>query len=141
MPKESASWRPGKERVYGPDDESVTLFNDRLRTEVTLYTYPAHNDADREFRDVMQAMSRTCTEGLMMSTTQGDVRIGGCVQRLPGDALVLEQALVFQRGKWVHKARISFLAAVMGDAYDAAMAVVSTAFAPCPGDRTRTDER
>jgi hypothetical protein len=69
----------------------------------------------------------------MMSMTQGDVRIGGCIQRLPGDALVLEQALVFQRGKWVHKARISFLAAVMGEAYGAAMAVVSTAFAPCPG--------
>ena len=137
MPKDSASWRLGKEHVYAPDDESVTLFNDRLSTEVTLYTYPARNDTDREFRDVMQAMSLTCREGPMMSTTQGDVRIGGCVQRLPGDALVLEQALVFQRGKWVHKARISFLAAVMGDAYNAAMAVVSTAFAPCPGDRTR----
>jgi hypothetical protein len=133
MPKDSASWRLGKEYVYGPDDESVTLFNDRLRTEVTLYTYPAHNDVDREFREVMQVMSRTCTEGPVMSTTQGDLRLGACVQRFPGDALVLEQALVFQRGKWVHKARISFLAAVMGDAYTAAMAVVSTAFAPCTG--------
>jgi hypothetical protein len=102
-----------------------------LTTEVTLYTYPAHNDADQEFREVMAAMSRTCSEGPMMSTTQGEVRIGGCVQRLPG-ALVLEQALVFQRGKWVHKARISFIAAVMDDAYNAAMALVSTAFTPCP---------
>jgi hypothetical protein len=137
MPKDSASWRPGKELVYAPDDESVTLFNDRLLTEVTLYTYPARNDIDQEFRDVMQVMSRkTCTEAPMMSTTQGDVRIGGCVRRLRGDALLLEQALVFQRGKWVHKARITFVAGMMADAYTAAMALVSTAFAPCPGDRT-----
>jgi hypothetical protein len=135
MPKETASWRPGKERVYAPDDESVTLFNDRLRTEVTLNTYPGQNDVDSEFREVMQAMSRTCTEGPMMTTTQRDVRIGGCVHRFPGDMLVLEQALLFRRGKWSHKARISFPAAVMGDAYGAAMALIGMAFKPCPGDR------
>jgi hypothetical protein len=131
MPKDSASWELGKEQVYGPDDESVTLWNDKLKTEVTLYTYPATQPLDAEFGEVMRAMGGTCSEGPMMSTTQGDVHFGGCVRRLDGDVLLLEQVVLFQRGKWLHKARITLLARALGDAYDAAMGVVSQAFAPC----------
>ncbi len=134
MPKESASWELAGEQTYAPADESVSLFNEQLKTKVTLYTYPATRALDAEFDEAMQAMGQSCTEGPMMSTAQGDTHFGGCVRRLEDGFLLLEQVVLFQRGEWLHKARITFAAVQMGEAYDAAMGMVSQAFASCPDD-------
>ena len=132
MPKGSASWELAAEQTYGPDDESVTVVSEPLRTKVTLYTYPATRAIDAEFDDVMQAMGQSCTEGPMLSTVQGNAHFGGCVRRLDDGVLLLEQVVLFQRGPWLHKARITFAATQMTNAYDGAMSVVSQAFATCP---------
>ena len=131
MPKESGGFRVANERVYGPGDESVTLWDEKQKTEVTMYTYPATRALDAEFDDVLASMAQTCTEGPMVSAVQGDTHFGACVRRLEGDLLLIEQAVLFQRAKWLHKARITFAAPALGDSQDAAMSLLSQAFAPC----------
>lgn len=131
MPEGSKSWRVTNTRVYGPDDESVSLWNDQLKILVTLFTYPARHPVGPEFDDVMRQMSGTCTEGPVMTTNVGDVHVGGCVRRLKNNALLLEQAVLFQHDKWFHEARITFAAAGARDAYTPAMSLFSESFAPC----------
>lgn len=132
MPKGSQSWKLADQRQYAANDESVSLSNESLGIHVTLYTYPARGALDAEFESVMSDMSRTCTEGPMMTTKTGGAHVGGCVQRLPSGLLLLEQAVLFERGKWLHKARITFAAEATHAAYTPAMSVVSSAFGPCP---------
>ena len=96
-----------------------------------MYTYPATRALDAEFDDVLASMAQTCTEGPMVSAVQGDTHFGACVRRLEGDLLLIEQAVLFQRAKWLHKARITFAAPALGDSQDAAMSLLSQAFAPC----------
>jgi hypothetical protein len=132
MPKGSASWQLSHEQVYGPGDESVSLWNEQLQTLITLYTYPAQGDLEGAFGGVMNEMgSRTCTEGPMMSTDQDGTHIGGCVRRKDG-FLLLEQAMLFQRGEWLHKARITIPEPALDAAYSPAMSVVRQSFAACP---------
>lgn len=132
MPKGSASWELAKEHTYGPDDESVTMWNEKLKSQLTLYTYPAAQALDAEFDAVLGEMSRSCTEGPVLSAKTGDTHVGGCARRLEGDVLLLEQVVLFQRGKWLHKARITFAAAQADAAYSPTMSVVSQSFEACP---------
>jgi hypothetical protein len=130
MPKGSKSWQVTDQRTYGRDDESVSLWNESVRTQVTLYTYPAQQPLEKEFEGVMSDMSRTCTEGPLMTTKLGETHVGGCVRRLD-EGLLLEQAVLMRRGTWLHKARITFAAAGTSAAYTPAMSLVSQAFAAC----------
>jgi hypothetical protein len=134
MPKGSKSWELAQERTYARDDESVSVWNDALKTNLTLYTYPATRVLAAEFESVMGDMSQTCTDGPVMTTTIGDARVGGCVTRLESGVLLIEQAVLFQRGKWLHKARITSPAAAAEAAYSPSMSVVSQAFVACAAD-------
>ena len=131
LPKGSASWKLNDERVYGPDDESVSLLNEDIGTLVTLYTYPARDAFDVEFQEVVAEISHTCTENPVMTSEQGGTHFVACVRRMDG-VLLVEQALMFQRDKWLHKARITFPDVASQQAYTPVMSVVSQAFAPCP---------
>ena len=132
MPKGSAGWELTKEHTYGPDDESVSHFNDELKTLVTLYTYPAQQELDAEFEAVQRDLSGTCTEGPMMSTVVKEAHFVGCVNRLEDGLLLLEQAVLVQRDKWLYKTRITFPEPVLDAAYQPAMSFARLGFSPCP---------
>jgi hypothetical protein len=133
MPKGSAGWELAKENVYGPDDESVSLFNDGLKTLVTLYTYPARQDIDAEFEAVQHDIAGTCTEGPMMTTVVNDAHFVGCVHRLESGVLLLEQAVLVQRDKWLYKTRVTFPEPALDAAYQPAMSLSGLSFKPCAG--------
>lgn len=137
MPTGSRSWQSGKAQTYGPDDESVTLMHEPLQILVTLYTYPATKPLQPEFEGVVSTMaSKTCTEGPVMSSKIGEAHVGACPHRIDNGVVLLEQVVLLQRGKWFHKARITFAGPATAAAYTPAMSVVSQAFAACPAGAT-----
>jgi hypothetical protein len=129
LPKDAPGWELVNEKTYGPGDESVSLWNEKLGAKVTLFTYPAQAALEPAFDSVLEQMAKTCTEGPVMSTKMSPGKIGGCIQRLKEGPLLLEQALLFKNGPWLHKARITYPAG--SDAYSAVMSVVARAFKPC----------
>lgn len=131
-PTGSAHWVLQGEKTYGPDDESVTLFNEELATLMTLYTYPARGDIDAEFESVKRDIAGTCTEGPMMSTTLGETRYAACVQRLEDGLLLLEQAHLTQNDRWLNKVRITFPAAAAVKVHGSVVAFAGKSFKACP---------
>jgi hypothetical protein len=135
MPKGSPSWQLTNEREYGPNDESVSLWSDRARAQVTLYTYPAGPPVKAAFDEALSQMaSQTCSEGPVISNESGGTWRGACVSRREDGTLLLEQVMVKQQGQWLNKARVTFAAATLQSSHPQVMALFRAAFVPCPKD-------
>jgi hypothetical protein len=119
-------------RTYAPDDESVSLLNRDLGTLITLYTYPARGTAQQDFEQSFGEMGGTCGPGQAISTVAGGEYLGACTHTMPPGVAVIEQVWLVHRGRWSHKARFTFVAQALGQAWGPAMTVLRTAFAPCP---------
>jgi hypothetical protein len=131
MPTGSKSWQLRVERVFGPDDEGVSLWNDQLKTLVSLFTYPAQAEVDPEMEQVVKEMGSTCTEGPLISTTSGETRFAACVKRMEDDFLLIEQVSLVKRDKWLHKVRVTFPSPILTQAYAPTMAFTGLAFQAC----------
>jgi hypothetical protein len=68
----------------------------------------------------------------MMSTVVKEAHFVGCVHRLDEGILLLEQAVLVQRDKWLYKTRITFPEPVLDAAYQPAMSFARLGFSPCP---------
>jgi hypothetical protein len=136
MPRALGPFTPRREQVYGPDDASVSLWNEQTQTLVTLYTYPARGPTDAEFAGVMRDMAKTCGGKHMVSSHVADPRfperglVAACGHRVQG-TMALEQALLFRRGPWFHKARVTYVQSTLERAYAPSMTLVQAAFNRC----------
>jgi hypothetical protein len=131
MPTGSQSWKLRIERVFGPNDEGVSLWNEELKTLVSLFTYPAQQDIDNEMKLVERDMAGTCTEGPMLGSVAGERHFASCVKRLDNDVLLVEQVVLTKRDQWLYKVRITFPEPLLMQAYGPTMAFSEQAFAPC----------
>ena len=136
MPTQVGSFIFKYHKKYGPTDESVTLWSDKLQTQITLYTFPATKSSEEEFETSFTDMHRNCSgKGLITSIEDArfeqPVQIGGCIHHLRQDVTLFEQVVLFRRGGWFHKARISTLDEFLGMAYSPTMDVIQQAFNPC----------
>lgn len=131
MPTGSKNWQLRVEKVFGPDDEGVSLWNEQLKTLVSLFTYPAQAELDPEMEQVVKEMSGTCTEGPLISTTSGQTRLAACIKRLEDDFLLVEQVSLVKRDKWLYKARVTFPTPVLMQAYAPTMSFAGLAFPAC----------
>ncbi len=59
------------------------------------------------------------------------VHIGGCILNLRQNVTLFEQVILFRRGGWFHKVRISTLDKYLGKAYSPIMDVIQQAFNSC----------
>lgn len=136
MPKQIGSFIFKYHKKYGPGDESVTLWSDKVKTRITLFTFPATKSADEEFKKSLTDMQRSCrgegsSTSIKDSRYEQPIQIGGCIHPLKQDVILFEQIILFRRGDWFHKARISTLSEVLGMAYSPTMDVIQQAFNPC----------
>ena len=131
MPTGSKNWQLRVEKVFGPDDEGVSLWNDQLKTLVSLFTYPAQADVDAEMKQVVKDMSGTCTEGPLISTTTGETRFAACIKRLEDDFLLVEQVSLVKQDKWLYKVRVTFPSPILRQAYSPTMSFAGLAFQAC----------
>ncbi|HEX2875273.1 MAG TPA: hypothetical protein VHP33_28675 [Polyangiaceae bacterium] len=131
MPTGSKNWQLRVEKVFGPDDEGVSLWNDQLKTLVSLFTYPAQAEVDAEMEQVVKEMTGTCTEGPLISTTSGETRYAACLKRMEDDFLLVEQVSLVKRDKWLYKVRATFPSPVLMQVYAPTMAFVGQAFQAC----------
>jgi hypothetical protein len=134
MPTGSQSWQLRHERVFGPDDEGVSLWNEKFKTLVSLFTYPAGGDVDSEMKLVEREMAGSCSEGPMLSTVSGERHFAGCVKRLAEDFLLVEQVMLIKREQWLYKVRITFPEPLLLQVYGPTMAFSAQAFATCAKD-------
>lgn len=131
MPTGSKNWQLRVEKVFGPDDEGVSLWNDQLQTLVSLFTYPAQAEVDPEMEQVVKEMTGTCTEGPIISTTNGETRFAACIKRIEDDFLLVEQVSLVKKDKWLYKVRVTFPAPVLMQVYAPTMAFAGLAFQAC----------
>jgi hypothetical protein len=142
FPLDSGSFSAKHHEVYGPGDESVTLWSDELGTLVTLYTYPAQGTVEQDFGSAFRDMQRTCGGRLGASSTLGKRPIGACAHASEGGFQLIEQVLVFHEGSWSHKARFTYPEPLLDRAYSPSMALVNAAFRPCAqGEQLRAWEQ
>lgn len=134
MPTGSQSWKLRVERVFGPNDEGVSIWNEELKTLVSLFTYPARQDIESEMKLVTSDMARTCSEGPMLGTVTGDRHFAACVKRLENDVLLVEQVTLIKRAQWLYKVRITFPEPFLMRSYGPTMAFSDQAFAACAKD-------
>jgi hypothetical protein len=132
MPNGSQSWQLRLEKVFGPNDEGVSLWNDEFKTLVSLFTYPAEQDIESEMKLVERDMAGTCTDGPMLGTVVEGRHFAACVKRLDNDVLLVEQVMLTKRDQWLYKVRITFPEALLMQVYGPTMAFSDQAFAACP---------
>jgi len=131
MPLGSAHWTLRLEKVFGPDDEGVSVWNDEFKTLVSMFTYPAQADVDAEMDQVVKEMGGTCTEGPMLGTTVGETRYAACIKRMEDDFLLVEEVSLIKRDKWLHKVRGTYPSPALMQAYGPTRAFTAQAFEPC----------
>jgi hypothetical protein len=131
MPTGSKNWQLRVEKAFGPDDEGVSLWNDQLKTLVSMFTYPAQAEVDPEMEQVVKEMTGTCTEGPLISTTSGETRLAACIKRMEDDFLLVEQVSLVKQGKWLYKVRVTFPGPILMKVYAPTMAFAGLAFQPC----------
>jgi len=131
MPTGSPSWQLRLERVFAPNDEGVSLWNEDFKTLVSLFTYPAQQDIESEMKLVERDMAGTCTESPLVSTVVGERHFAACVKRLENDFLLVEQVVLTKREQWLYKVRITFPEPLLMQVYGPTMAFSDQAFMPC----------
>jgi hypothetical protein len=131
MPTASPSWQLRLEKVFGPNDEGVSLWNEDFKTLVSLFTYPAEQDVESEMKLVVRDMAGTCTETPLVSTVVGERHLAGCVKRLDNDFLLVEEVVLIKREQWLYKVRVTFPEPLLMQVYGPTMAFSDQAFGAC----------
>lgn len=116
------------------DDRGVSMFDKDDRVILSLFTYPAGRSLEQEVQSVTASMCKGATGAMQMEI--GDPRFAerGVVFACAHTTNIgptIEQAVVFNEGKWFYEIRFTFLEGALSTQYERAMAAAQAAFRAC----------
>ena len=117
------------------EDRGVSLFDRADRVVLSLFTYPAARSLEQEVQSITASMCKGASGAMQMDVRDARFAERGVVfacAHATDFGPAIEQAVVFDEGKWFYEARFTFLEGALGRQYELSMAAAQAAFRACP---------